>query len=118
MKTFFKGIAGVGSFLNILTKTFAASGDALRPEDRPSIAVSSQFRTAVVGFTNYFLGFLGLIAVSMIIYAGILLVTAQGDDQQIGKGKKILLWAAVGLVLIMLSFAIVRMIFGAGESVV
>jgi ABC-type uncharacterized transport system permease subunit len=60
---------------------------------------------------------LGLIAVIMVVYAGILLVTAQGDEQQINKGKKIILWAAIGILIIMLSYAIVQVIAGAGDFV-
>ncbi len=74
------------------------------------------FKNVAVNYINYFLSFLGLVAVSMIIYAGVLLVTAQGEEEQINKGKKIILWAVIGIVVIMLSFVIVRAIAGAGNA--
>lgn len=82
----------------------------LQDGDRPDDAVQSDFRTAVRGFINYFLSFLGLIAVAMVIYAGVLMVTSGGEEEQSTKGKQILIWAAVGLVLIMLSYAIVSVV--------
>ena len=86
--------------------------------DRPDVATSAEFRSAATSFLNYFLGFLGLIAVVMIVYAGVLMVTAQGEEEQLGKGKKIILWAVIGLVVIMLSYAIVTMVVGAGDTAV
>lgn len=80
------------------------------------VTCSDDFRGTVVSYLNYFLGFLGLLAVVMIVYAGILLVTAQGEEEQVGKGKKIIMWAAIGLIVIMLSFAIVRVVVGAGDA--
>lgn len=100
-----------------VTAALASSEDIIRDTDRHNAAVSDDFRAAVVGFMNYFLSFLGLIAVIMVVYAGILLVTAQGDEQQINKGKKIILWAAIGMLIIMLSYAIVQVIAGAGDFV-
>ncbi len=76
-------------------------------------AIHGEMASTVVQFINYFLGFLGLLAVTMIIYAGVLFVTAQGDDQQLNKAKKVILWAVVGILIIMLSFVIVNMITGA-----
>jgi len=109
---------------NISNETAAADNfwdqlkaDMIYDADRPEDAVSSDFRTAIRGFINYFLGFLGLIAVGMVVYAGVLMVTAQGEEEQVGKGKKILIWASAGIVLIMLSYAIVTVIIGAGDSV-
>ena len=86
-------------------------------EDRPTDAVVSPFRDAVVGFINYFLGFLGLVAVAFVVYAGVLMVTSQGEDENTGKAKKILLYAGAGIVIVLLSFAIVRLIVGAGDAV-
>ncbi len=92
-----------------------AQNPYLQDDDKYAGAVDQELRGAIVDFINYFLGFLGLIAVVMIIYAGVLLVTGQGEEEQINKGKKIILWAAIGILVIMLSYAIVRVITGAGQ---
>lgn len=59
---------------------------------------------------NYALSFLGLIAVLLIIYAGIMLVTAAGKTEQAEKAKKTMGYTAAGLLLIMASYAIVNTI--------
>jgi hypothetical protein len=56
------------------------------------------------------LGFLGIIAVSLIIYAGFLWMTSQGDEQKIEKAKNIIKNAVIGLIIILASFAIVSFI--------
>lgn len=73
-------------------------------------------RALVLTIVNFFLGFLGLIAVLMIIYGGVLVLTSGGNAEQAGKGKKILLYAAIGIVIILLSFAFVSTILGAGSG--
>ncbi|MFA4941442.1 MAG: IPT/TIG domain-containing protein, partial [Patescibacteria group bacterium] len=52
------------------------------------------------------LGFLGVIAVGLIIYAGWLYMTAGGEEEKIEKAKKILINAIIGLIIILSSFAI------------
>ncbi len=65
---------------------------------------------------NYILGILGLIAVAFVIYAGVILVTAGGDDGAIDKAKKIITYALVGIVIIMLSYTIVTFVTNALAS--
>lgn len=67
----------------------------------------------IVIVINYFLGLLGLVAVAFLIYAGILMVTAGGDDGAIGKGKKIITYAVIGIVIILLSYTIVTFVSNA-----
>lgn len=65
---------------------------------------------------SYFLGFLGFVCVVMVIYGGILYVTSAGNDENVGKAKKILLYAGIGVILIMVSFALVSTLLGAGAG--
>lgn len=76
----------------------------------------SSARALVLTIVNFFLGFLGLIAVLMVIYGGVLIVTSAGKEDQASKGKKILTYAAIGIVIILLSFAFVATILGAGSG--
>ncbi|MCC7432273.1 hypothetical protein IT412_01985 [Candidatus Peregrinibacteria bacterium] len=93
----------------------------LSPEDNvqkvsDATGGASDARTLVLRIVNFFLGFLGLLAVLMIIYGGVLIVTSAGDSEKAGKGKKILLYAAIGILIILLSFAIVSTVLNAGLS--
>lgn len=69
-------------------------------------------RQLVLTILNFFLGFLGLLAVIMIIYGGVLYISAGGEQTKIDNGKKIIMYAIVGIVIILLSFAIVNTIIG------
>jgi len=59
---------------------------------------------------RYALGFLGIIAVGLIMYAGWLWMTSEGNEEKIGQAKKVLKNALIGLLIIMSAFAIVSFI--------
>lgn len=50
---------------------------------------------------------ISMIAVAMIIYAGLQLVLAQGAEDKISEAKKTVMWAIAGLVLSILTWMIV-----------
>lgn len=93
----------------------------ISPTDNPS-AVSQatggqgSFRSLVLTIVNFALTFLGLIAVVMIIYGGFLYVSAAGNEEKINQGKKIIMYAVIGIVIILLSFAIVNTVLTAGTG--
>ena len=68
---------------------------------------------AVVGFV---LGqatvYLGIIFFLLIVYAGLIWMTASGNESKIEKAKGILIAAAGGLVVVLSAYAIVRFVFG------
>lgn len=65
---------------------------------------------------NYALTFLGFVMVVMVIYAGVLYITAAGNEDNVGKAKKILLYCVIGVVLIFISYAFVNTILGAASD--
>ncbi len=67
-------------------------------------------RTYILNVTNFFLGFLGLIAVLVVIYGGVLAVTSMGNPDGMNKGKKAITYAGIGLLIVMSSFALVNTI--------
>lgn len=70
-------------------------------------------RTYILNVTNFALGFLGLIAVVVIIYGGFMYVTAAGVQEKAEKGKKSLTYAIIGIIMILGSFAIVNTVLQA-----
>lgn len=54
--------------------------------------------------------FSGVVALFIIIWGGIRFITSGGDQKQVEEARKVLTYAVIGLVLILLSFAIVRFI--------
>ena len=84
------------------------AGAGLKPVTNPTRISSRQdpekFATEII---NWFLGFVGLVAVAMFIYGGVLYLAAAGNDEQAGKGKKVMLYAVVGIIVILMAWTIV-----------
>lgn len=74
------------------------------------LVASTDLREFVIKIVNFALGFLGLIAVIIVIYGGVLYVTAAGEEEKTQTGKKAITYAVVGLLIIMGSFAFVNTI--------
>lgn len=50
----------------------------------------------------------GSVSIAVFIYAGIMLLIAQGNEEELKKFKDILVWSIVGLAFITLSYALIR----------
>jgi amino acid transporter len=65
---------------------------------------------------RYLLSFLGVAAVLIIIYGGFLWMSAGGNPEKVGKAKKIITQAIIGLIIILLSYSltmfVIRLISG------
>lgn len=72
---------------------------------------SGDIRSIIANIIRAALGLLGIVVVGLMIYAGFLWMTAGGNEDQIGKAKKILINATIGLVIILSAYAIVSFIF-------
>lgn len=55
---------------------------------------------------QYVLAFLGVVAVVVIIIGGFMWMTAGGNEEKVGKAKKVLIQGLIGLVIVLLAFAI------------
>ncbi len=96
--------------------------ESLRPSNLPSFAVAeegtgednpetraTQTLILFVGnLVSQFLLFAGAITIIFLIVAGANYIFAFGKDQLIEKGKKGIVWSLIGLIIIMLSYAIVQ----------
>lgn len=54
--------------------------------------------------------FAGVVAVFMIAYAGIRYITSRGDPKAVEGARNTLTWAVIGLIVIIISFAIINFI--------
>jgi uncharacterized membrane protein len=59
------------------------------------------------------LGLVGALALAFIVYGGFLYVTAAGDESQIKKGKTVIIYAIIGIIVIGVSYALVSFVVGA-----
>ncbi len=55
---------------------------------------------------RYILGFLGVVAVVIVIIGGFMWMTAAGNEEKVGKAKKVLVQGLIGLAIVMLAYAI------------
>jgi hypothetical protein len=94
-----------------------AANFGLTPDQNPvaeETGGATSLRALILKMVNYFLTFLGILAVIMIIYGGVRYVASAGDDEAVGTAKKVILYAIIGLIIVLLSFVIINAILGAG----
>ena len=92
---------------NILT-TIAANTTQGKP-----VAVGGQQDTLVdniTGIINAVIAVLGIVAVVVIIVGGIGYMTSSGDAGKVKKAKDTILYGVIGLVIVVLAFAIVNFV--------
>jgi hypothetical protein len=61
---------------------------------------------------NAVLGVVGSLALLMFVYGGLVWMTASGASDKVQKGKDILIWATIGLIVIFMSYALVNFVLG------
>lgn len=110
-------IAGVCSFEPAL----AAISGMIDTGDNPSNVSQAtggeeSVRQIALDFINFFLFFLGLLATAFVIYGGFLYTTSGGEDGNVEKAKKILTYAAIGLLVVLASFSIINSILGSAGT--
>ena len=71
---------------------------------------SNDVRVIIGTIIKAALGLSGTIALVMIVWGGFLWLTSQGNAEKIEKGKQVLLWATIGLVVIFFAYTIVNTI--------
>ncbi|MBU0577157.1 pilin [Patescibacteria group bacterium] len=62
----------------------------------------------IIKYVNFMLPYLALAAFVGYVVAGFFYVTAYGNQEQLDKAKKILIWSTVGLIIVIASFTIVQ----------
>lgn len=81
------------------------------PDSISDAGGDNTFRGILLLAVNFILGFVGIIAVLMLIYGGFILLTSAGDEGATEKAKNIILFAVIGIIIILFSFAIVNTVF-------
>jgi len=69
--------------------------------------VPTDIEAAIMNITNYVLGFITIVATLIVIYGGVLYLTAAGNQDQIGKAKTTIVYGIVGIVICGLAYALV-----------
>ncbi|NBS41459.1 hypothetical protein EBS80_02260 [bacterium] len=59
------------------------------------------------------LGICGMLFVILLVYAGVLYLTSQGEEGNVKKAKKLITSAVLGIIIIVAAYAITRYLFQA-----
>jgi hypothetical protein len=62
---------------------------------------------------NAMLGLMGSISFLMFIWGGFNWLMSRGNSEMVEKGKSVMVWAAIGIVVVFSSYALVRFVLGA-----
>lgn len=69
--------------------------------------------SGIIGRTmNWLLMILGFIGIIGFVIAGILYLTAAGDEDQIGKAKNAMMYSIIGVIVALVGFVIIRAVEG------
>lgn len=96
------------TFLLLPSSVFAASCPGYEtdfgclPQDNPA-----QFGAALY---NIGLGFIGAVALLFIVYGGYLILTSQGNIEQLNKGKSYIFYSIVGIILAVVGYAFYQIV--------
>jgi len=99
-------------FLAVILLKFsspAAQADVTLPD--PLNLQGKDLTEVILRILQVSLGFVGIVALLMFIIGGFEFLMSGGNQNLIKKGKDTLVWASIGIVVILLSYSILKFIF-------
>lgn len=104
------GYASLASMLAV-TQSFAALFDS--QGDGSKLAGAKGAGTDwVMNLIAKFLGFVTIIAVLYVIWAGFQILTAGGDEDKVKKGRTTIIQVVIGIVVMWLAYTLVTLVIG------
>jgi len=76
------------------------------------IGKNESLQNTIANIINIVLGFLGIIAVIIILAGGFKWMTASGNEDQVGEARKMIIQAVAGLAVIFLAYIIANFVIG------
>ena len=70
-------------------------------------------RTIAANIINIILGFLGILAVVLILFGGFKWMTAAGNEDKVAEAKKLLVSGVVGMIIILAAYALAAFVLDA-----
>ncbi len=112
MKKLINAAVIAGLSLSPILVSAQTRGGLKNLEGKIDLSTSLDLIETIGRIIDFLLGFLGVLALILILYAGFLWMTAAGNEEKVAKAKKIMGAAVIGLVIILASFAIANFIVG------
>jgi hypothetical protein len=117
MKFIKSSLVALGAAATLLPGVVMAQGNPNSPFTRGQVLVnnvsnsagitSSQDLPTIIGrIINVLLTFLGIIFLILLLYAGFLWMTAQGEEKQVDKARAMIKQSIIGMVVIVAGYAI------------
>ena len=79
-------------------------------------ATADTVPNTIASIIKVFLGFLGIIFIILVIWAGYNWMTAGGNEEKVTKARTTIFRAVIGLIIIVSAYAITHFVFGAIDS--
>lgn len=76
----------------------------------PNPIACSTATCLIAQVVRYILGVIAILATLMFIWGGVMMLTSGGNSERVRQAKETLAWAAIGIVVIMLSWGIIRFV--------
>lgn len=100
----FSLVASVSTFLGASTANELGNANNLQPP------IQLKYEDVIIKIINGILAITALTAIVIIVYSGIRMITSAGNEETVTAAKTTLRWAIVGLLVIVLSFALLASI--------
>lgn len=71
---------------------------------------TTDIKQGVMMIVTTLLGFLGLLAIIIILYGGFIWLTSAGNEEKVGKAKQVISAGIIGLIIIFISYALVSFV--------
>lgn len=100
-----KKIAGLGLVAAGSTAAESTSAGGFQPPIK-----ADSIAAILTSGINFLTGIAALVALLALIWGGIRLVIAFGDEKAVSEAKQIIKWSVIGLAVVILSFVIVNQV--------
>ena len=71
---------------------------------------TKDLREGIMAIVRLLLGFLGIVAIIIMLYGGFVWLTSAGNEEKVGQAKKVITAGIIGLVIIFVSYAIAEFV--------
>jgi len=93
------------------TDTSSSSDSNIQPRRLDNPLGTDNLGEVIARIISIFTGVSGSIALLMFVYGGFLWLTSAGDSGKVETGRKAMVWAVIGLIIIFGAYAILNFIF-------
>src|SRR5680860_633422 len=119
MKKFFLSLAMISLFLAgpVMVSAYLDGEQTMPPNTSATPKLTNplgdDIKTpqALIGqIINSVLGIVGSLALLMFVFGGITWMTSSGNQEKVKKGRDIIVWAAIGLVIVFSAYGLTRVL--------